>query len=59
MGGGSGMKRRPAGSPTDALPGSPEKIRVLMQRVANGEELFHPDDLDFHASPLEFAELVA
>ena len=53
------MKRRPAASPTDAMPGSPEKIRVLTQRVANGEELFHPDDFDFYSAPLELAELVA
>lgn len=30
--------------PTDALPGSEEKIRVLMERAAKGQALFHPDD---------------
>lgn len=30
--------------PTDALPGSPEKIEVLRARVAAGEELWHPKD---------------
>ena len=59
IGGGAGMKRRPAASPTVAMPGSPEKIRVLMKRVDNGEELFHPDDRDFYSAPLELAELVA
>jgi hypothetical protein len=30
--------------PTDALPGSPEKIAVLMARAAAGLSLFHKDD---------------
>lgn len=30
--------------PTDALPGSEEKIDVLRARIENGEELFHEDD---------------
>lgn len=30
--------------PTMARPGSEEKIRVLIDRAANGLELFHPDD---------------
>lgn len=30
--------------PTDALPGSEEKIQILEQRAANGETLFHPND---------------
>jgi hypothetical protein len=29
---------------TDAMPGTPEKVRVMMERLRNGEELFHPDD---------------
>ncbi len=40
---GFGDTRLPA-EPTAAAPGSVEKIRVLMERVANGQELFHPDD---------------
>jgi hypothetical protein len=36
---------------TKAIPGSPEKIAVLMERVENGHAddgtLFHPDDLSF------------
>lgn len=31
-------------TPTDARPGSPEKIEVLRQRVLRGEPLFHPRD---------------
>ncbi len=30
--------------PTTALPGSEEKIRVLAERFARGEDLWHPDD---------------
>lgn len=36
--------RKPC-KPTTAFPGSKAKIEVLAQRAANGEELFHPDDL--------------
>ena len=31
--------------PTMALPGSEEKILVLMRRVENKQKLFHPDDM--------------
>lgn len=30
--------------PTGAQPGSPEKIQVMQQRVANGETITHPND---------------
>jgi hypothetical protein len=30
--------------PTDAQPGSPEKFRVLCERVSRGQHLWHPDD---------------
>jgi hypothetical protein len=30
--------------PTDALPGSPAKVQVLMDRAANGERLWHAED---------------
>ena len=30
--------------PTDAMPGSWEKLQVLIERAANGQELWHPDD---------------
>jgi hypothetical protein len=38
-----GGKRRPP-PPTTALPGSPEKIAILQQRISQGFELWHPDD---------------
>ena len=31
-------------SPTDALPGTPEKVRVLAERVRNGVPLWNPED---------------
>lgn len=31
--------------PTDALPGTPEKVEVMARRVARGESCFHPDDI--------------
>ena len=30
--------------PTDAAPGSPEKIDVLARRLRSGRQLFHPED---------------
>jgi hypothetical protein len=32
------------GEPTDAAPGSARKIRVLTERAARREPLFHPQD---------------
>ena len=32
------------GTPTDAAPGTPEKIEILRQRLADGEELFQKGD---------------
>jgi hypothetical protein len=37
-------KVKPALQPTDARPGSPEKILVLGRRAELGQELWHPDD---------------
>ena len=48
---GRGRKRLPC-EPTDASPGSPEKIRVLMDRAARGLELFHEDDAEVWSEPL-------
>lgn len=31
-------------SPTDAPPGSPEKVEVLRRRFENGQKLWHPRD---------------
>jgi hypothetical protein len=41
--------------PTSALPGTPEKIALLAERVARREQLFHPLDakIDLGVSPLE------
>jgi hypothetical protein len=36
--------RRPAPHPTDAYPGTPEKLAVLIARAAAGVELWHADD---------------
>lgn len=41
------LQREPAsrpGEPTESPPGSPGKIRVLMERAARREALFHPHD---------------
>lgn len=39
---GQGPRKMPR--PTRALPGTPEKVRVLAERFARGEELYHPLD---------------
>lgn len=31
-------------TPTNALPGSPEKVRILAERVRSGVSLWHPLD---------------
>jgi hypothetical protein len=38
--------RSPPTSATEAAPGSPEKILVLMQRAELGQGLWHPEDAD-------------
>lgn len=35
---------RPATAPTGFLPGSWQKIAVMMQRATDGESIFHPKD---------------
>jgi hypothetical protein len=55
----SGHGRLPA-EPTDAVPGTEKKIRVLMARAERGEALFHPRDatmLDRY--PTAAAEILA
>ncbi len=37
-------RHRPAAAPTDALPGSAEKVRVLTERYRLGLPLWHPLD---------------
>jgi hypothetical protein len=39
----NGKSRLPP-CPTDALPGTPEKVAVLMERARLGVSLWHPDD---------------
>lgn len=34
----------PPAIPTDAFPGSEEKVDILAARVDRGEDLWHPDD---------------
>jgi hypothetical protein len=47
-GAGVGVRRvKPALEPTDARPGSPEKILVLARRLELGQELWHPGDATF------------
>jgi hypothetical protein len=40
------------GQPTDAPPGSARKVRVLMERAARREPLFHPGDNTNRPLPL-------
>lgn len=42
------------GEPTDALPGTPEKVEVMVERARLGQQIFHPDDaeLDVDHHPL-------
>ncbi len=44
------------GSPTDARPGSVEKLEVLAQRAADGVHLWHPEDFVLNQRMLEPAE---
>jgi len=46
----------PFPQPTDALPGTPEKVAVLIARAERGEALFHP--LDAGSRPAELGALV-
>lgn len=36
--------RRKEPVPTSALPGTEEKVRILIERAMRDEELWHPDD---------------
>lgn len=37
----------PAGQPTKAIAGSPEKIETMRRRIELGEDLYHPKDSTF------------
>ena len=41
--------------PTDAGPGSPEKVEIMAQRLADGERLHHPDDRSVRIEPREIS----
>jgi hypothetical protein len=41
------FESRAATRPTWALPGTFEKLQVMHLRALRGEDLFHPDDVDF------------
>lgn len=41
---GNGQRKRPLPTPTDTLPGTPERVAVLEERAAREEALWHPDD---------------
>lgn len=45
LGGGEGVGPRPATQPTDAPPGSEERILVYMARVDRGEAVFSDEDV--------------
>ena len=40
-------------TPTNAQPGSPAKLQVLIERAYNGYHLWHPDDL-VHPTPVSY-----
>lgn len=50
---------RPAAHPTDAAPGTPEKIAVMEQRYADGEQIRHPRDADNGLLASRLASLMA
>jgi hypothetical protein len=37
-------RERPLGEPTEALPGTPQKVAVLIARASAGLALWHPED---------------
>lgn len=38
-------------APTDALPGTPEKVAILAQRALRGQRLWHPADATLETMP--------
>jgi hypothetical protein len=47
------FEARPGRQPTQARPGSPEKLAVLADRLARGEDLWHAEDATLFAVPGE------
>lgn len=45
----------PPETPTDARPGSPEKIEIMTQRLAAGQRLHHELDRNVRIEPREIA----
>lgn len=43
----------PCARPTDALPGTEEKILVMRDRFRRGEQIHHPEDAQYEMSPSE------
>jgi hypothetical protein len=41
----------PPAKPTTLLPGTADKLYLMMDRVANGESCFHPDDATWYSQP--------
>ncbi len=39
--------------PTTAMPGTPEKVRILEQRARNHQALWHPHDAPYHGARVE------
>lgn len=42
--------------PTNAAPGSPEKLAILEQRARLRQALFHPNDADFYGPKARMAQ---
>ncbi len=43
-----GIGLTPPKEPTNAIPGTKDKINVMIRRLESGEELHHPDDVRFY-----------
>ena len=48
---GIGFESVPAKEPTNAPPGSSEKLQVLLQRIESGQSLWHDDDCTEYSGP--------
>jgi hypothetical protein len=51
------MHSTPAEIPTQALPGSPEKVAVLMERASHGQELWHPQDATMEEARIRLGQV--
>jgi hypothetical protein len=48
---------RPMPRPTSALPGTDEKLAILIERASQGQELWHPLDARSPSTALEVEQL--